>query len=103
MEEYKDSDLTRVANGVKFDIESVYNDRGGFWITETQDGLIDATHGSPCGRENFKCAFYCEDVLNEQKRLANLTYMLCMAKAEIAYTNDLAYYATYAKTTTEKD
>ena len=65
-----DSDLTRVAKGVKFDIESIYDERGGFWITESQSGFIDSRYGAPCGWENFKSAFYYEDVLNEQKRLA---------------------------------
>lgn len=63
------SDLTRVAKNFKLDIKHLFEQYGGFWIVEYDDGRTDFIRSAPCGWEGFKNAFYYEDIENEQKRL----------------------------------
>lgn len=64
--------LVRVAKNCKFDLQSLYNERGGYWIVEMEDGEVDFRNGKPMRTDDFKSVFYFEDIINIQSnKLAN--------------------------------
>jgi hypothetical protein len=62
----KESALERVAKNCKFDLQSLYNERGGHWIVEYDDGTVDFRNGKPMESNDHKSVFYFEDVMKAQ-------------------------------------
>jgi hypothetical protein len=58
--------LNRVAENCKFDIQSLYDERGGHWIVELDNGMVDFSNGKPMDYSKYKSVFYFEDVMKAQ-------------------------------------
>jgi hypothetical protein len=64
--EINQQSLVRVAKNCKFDLQSLYNERGGYWIVELESGEIDFRNGKPTKYDDFKSVFYFEEIMNMQ-------------------------------------
>jgi hypothetical protein len=62
--EINQQSLVRVAKNCKFDLQSLYNESGGYWVVELQSGKIGFRNEKPRRHNTYKSVFHFEEVMD---------------------------------------